>query len=99
MERTKLLAYGTASLLTAAAVAVSGVIGFVGLVVPHVVRMLWGGGHRFLLPASVLLGAAFLVLADTAARTAAAPTELPVGVVTAFVGVPFFVYLLRRRGA
>ncbi|HEX8693919.1 MAG TPA: iron ABC transporter permease [Longimicrobium sp.] len=97
VERTKLLAYGTASLLTAASVAVSGVIGFVGLVVPHVVRMLWGGGHRFLLPASLLLGAAFLVLADALARTVAAPTELPVGVVTAFVGVPFFVYLLRRR--
>lgn len=98
-ERIKLLAYGTASLLTAAAVAVSGVIGFVGLVVPHVVRMLWGGDHRFLLPASVLLGATFAVLADTLARTAAAPTELPIGVVTAFVGVPFFVYLLRRRMA
>jgi iron complex transport system permease protein len=99
VERTKLVAYGTASLLTAAAVAVSGVIGFVGLVVPHVVRMLWGADHRFLLPASVLLGASFGVLADTLARTAVAPTELPVGVVTAFVGVPFFVYLLRRRPA
>jgi len=99
VERTKLLAYGTASLLTAGAVAVSGVIGFVGLVVPHVVRMLWGADHRFLLPASVLLGASFAVLADTLARTAVAPTELPVGVVTAFVGVPFFVYLLRRRAA
>jgi iron complex transport system permease protein len=99
VERTKLLAYGTASLLTAGAVAVSGVIGFVGLVIPHVVRMLWGADHRFLLPASVLLGAAFVVLADTVARTAVAPTELPVGVVTAFVGVPFFVYLLRRRVA
>jgi iron complex transport system permease protein len=98
-ERTKLLAYATASLLAGAAVAVSGVIGFVGLVVPHVVRMLWGGDHRFLLPASVLLGATFTVLADTLARTAAAPTELPIGVVTAFVGVPFFVYLLRRSAA
>ena len=98
VERTKGVAYATASLLTAASVAVSGVIGFVGLVVPHVVRMLWGPGHRFLIPASVLLGAAFMVFADTAARTVAAPTELPVGVVTAFVGVPFFVYLLRRRG-
>jgi iron complex transport system permease protein len=98
-ERAKLLAYGTASLLTAAAVAVSGVIGFVGLVVPHVVRMLWGSDHRLLLPASVLLGATFAVLADTLARTATAPTELPIGVVTAFVGVPFFVYLLRRRAA
>jgi len=99
VERTKLLAYGTASLLTASAVAVSGVIGFVGLVIPHVVRMLWGADHRFLLPASILAGAAFVVLADTLARTAAAPTELPVGVVTAFVGVPFFIYLLRRRAA
>jgi ABC-type Fe3+-siderophore transport system permease subunit len=99
VERTKLLAYGTASLLTAGAVAVSGVIGFVGLVVPHVVRMLWGPNHRFLIPASVLLGAVFVVLADTLARTAAAPTELPIGVVTAFVGVPFFVWLLRRRAA
>jgi iron complex transport system permease protein len=97
VERTKLLAYGTASLLTAGAVAVSGVIGFVGLVVPHVVRMIWGPDHRFLLPASVLLGASFTILADTLARTVVAPTELPVGVVTAFVGVPFFIYLLRRR--
>ena len=99
VERTKLVAYALASLLAAAAVAVSGVIGFVGLVVPHVVRMLWGADHRFLLPASVLLGASFAVLADTLARTGVAPTELPVGVVTAFVGVPFFVWLLRRRSA
>jgi iron complex transport system permease protein len=98
VERVKYLAYAVASLLTAAAVAVSGVIGFVGLVVPHVVRLLWGADHRFLLPAAALLGAAFLVLADTLARTAAAPSELPVGVVTALVGVPFFVWLLRRRG-
>ena len=62
-------------------------------------RMLWGSDHRFLLPASVLLGAAFVVLADALARAAAAPTELPVGVVTAFVGVPFFIWLLRRRQA
>lgn len=96
-ERVKLAAYAAASLMAAASVAVAGVIGFVGLVVPHVVRMLWGGDHRFLLPASVLLGAAFLVVADALARTAAAPTELPIGVVTAFVGVPFFLWLLRRR--
>jgi iron complex transport system permease protein len=78
-------------------VSVSGVIGFVGLVIPHVVRLLWGADHRFLRPAAALLGAAFLVLADTLARTLAAPVELPVGVVTAFIGVPFFVWLLRRR--
>ena len=99
VERTKLLAYATASLLAAAAVAVSGVIGFVGLVIPHVIRLLWGGNYRFLIPAATLLGATFLVLADALARTVAAPSELPVGVVTAFVGVPFFVWLLRRKGA
>lgn len=98
VERTKTLAYATASLLAAAAVAASGVIGFVGLIVPHMVRLLWGSNHRFLIPASMLLGASFLVLADVLARVAAAPTELPVGVVTAFVGVPFFIWLLRRRG-
>jgi iron complex transport system permease protein len=98
-ERVKLAAYAAASLMAAASVAVAGVIGFVGLVVPHVVRMLWGADHRFLLPASVLLGAAFLVVADTLARTVAAPAELPIGVVTAFVGVPFFLWLLRRREA
>jgi iron complex transport system permease protein len=99
VERVKYLAYATASLLTAAAVAVAGVIGFVGLVVPHVVRFIWGSDYRFLIPASALLGAAFLVLADAVARTAAAPTELPMGAVTALVGVPFFLWLLRRRAA
>jgi iron complex transport system permease protein len=97
VERVKLIAYISASLLTAAAVSVSGVIGFVGLIVPHVIRMLRGGSFRFLIPASALLGAAFLTSADAIARVAAAPTELPVGVVTAFIGVPFFVWLLRRR--
>jgi iron complex transport system permease protein len=99
VERTKLLAYATASLLAAAAVAIAGVIGFVGLIIPHVVRLVWGSDHRFLLPASAILGSIFLILADALARTAAAPAELPVGVVTAFVGVPFFLWLLRRRPA
>lgn len=99
VHRTRLTAYAIASLLTGAAVAVSGAIGFVGLVIPHVVRMLWGSDNRALLPASALLGAAFLVLADALARVVAAPSELPIGVVTAFVGVPFFVWLLRRRAA
>jgi iron complex transport system permease protein len=98
-ERVKLIAYAAASLLAATSVAVAGVIGFVGLVVPHAVRMLWGTDHRFLLPASVLLGATFLVLTDAVARTVASPAELPLGVVTAFVGVPFFLWLLRRRPA
>jgi iron complex transport system permease protein len=96
VERTKLVAFATATLLTAASVAVSGTIGFVGLVVPHVVRLLWGGDNRALLPCAALLGASFLVGADTLARTLAGATELPIGVVTAFVGVPFFVWLLRR---
>jgi iron complex transport system permease protein len=99
LERTKMLAFGTASLLAASAVAVSGVIGFVGLIVPHVIRIVWGNDYRFLIPASALLGASFLVATDAIARTAAAPNEIPIGVVTAFIGVPFFLWLLRRRGA
>jgi iron complex transport system permease protein len=98
-ERVKIVAYGTASLVTAASVSVSGVIGFVGLVIPHLVRMVWGADHRFLLPASLLLGATFLVLADVVARTVTAPTELPIGVITAFIGAPFFLWVLRRRTA
>jgi len=97
VETVKLTAYATASLLTAAAVAAAGVIGFVGLVIPHVIRLAWGTDYRFLIPASALLGAAFLTTADSIARVATAPTELPVGVVTAFIGVPFFIWLLRRR--
>ena len=96
VERTKLVLIILASLTTAAAVSVSGLIGFVGLVAPHTVRLVWGHDHRFLLPMSMLLGAAFLVLADLVARTIVSPTELPVGVVTAFCGAPFFLYLLQR---
>ncbi|OLC08494.1 MAG: hypothetical protein AUH42_01315 [Gemmatimonadetes bacterium 13_1_40CM_70_11] len=88
--------YFAASLLTAAAVAVSGVIGFVGLMVPHLCRGVWGQQHRALLPASFLGGGALLVLADTVARVAVAPRELPVGIVTALLGVPLFALLLRR---
>ncbi len=99
VERVKRVAYGVASLLVAGGVAVAGVIGFVGLIVPHALRLVWGGDHRFLLPGSALAGAAFLLLADTAARTVAAPVELPVGVITALVGVPLFVVLLTRRPA
>jgi iron complex transport system permease protein len=93
---TKRRVYLAASLLTAAAVAVSGVIGFVGLIVPHVGRGLVGGRHRALLPASFVIGAILLLLADTLARVAVAPRELPVGIVTALVGVPLFVLLLKR---
>lgn len=85
------------SVLTGAVVAVSGGIGFVGLLVPHVARMLVGADHRRMLPVALLLGAAFLVLADTCARTIAAPIELPIGIVTAAVGAPFFLWLMRRE--
>ena len=78
-------------------VALAGTIFFVGLIVPHMVRMLTGPDHHKLLPASALAGACLLVLADTVARVALAPTELPVGVVTALIGVPFFISLLRKR--
>ena len=88
--------YVAASLLTAVAVAVSGVIGFVGLIVPHAIRALWGHRHRTLLPASFLAGGTLLLVADTVARVAVAPRELPVGIVTALVGVPVFALLLRR---
>ncbi len=96
VERVKRQLYVAASLLTAACVAVSGIIGFVGLVIPHAVRMVLGHTHRTLLPAAFLLGGALLALADAVARTAFAPRELPVGVVTALVGVPVFAMLLRR---
>jgi len=85
-----------ASLLTAAAVTLSGSIGFVGLVVPHMMRLLVGADHRRLVPASVLAGSCLLVLAEMMARTVLSPQQLPVGVITAFVGVPLFLYLLRR---
>jgi iron complex transport system permease protein len=96
VERFKLLALGIGSLLTAAAVAVAGLIGFVGLMVPHMVRLVLGPDHRLLLPASLLAGATALVLCDLVARTILAPAEIPVGIVTAVLGGPFFVWLLVR---
>ena len=96
-ERTKKLFFVVASLMTGAAVAACGLIGFVGLIVPHTVRMAIGPDHRRLVPACALVGAGFLVLADAFARTVFAPTEVPIGVVTAFLGGPFFLFLLRRR--
>ena len=97
VERVKWISYFLASLMTAASVSVCGLIGFVGLIVPHSVRLLFGPDHRLLLPASALLGASFLIVSDTIARTLLAPVELPVGVVTAAFGGPFFIYLLRTR--
>jgi len=97
VELVKWTAFLVASLLVAASVAVSGVIGFIGLIVPHAIRLVWGSDHRLLLPASLLAGAAFLLLADLASRTIAAPAELPVGAITALIGVPVFITLLARR--
>ena len=97
MEATKLVLVFAATLATAAAVSFSGLIGFVGLVAPHAVRLAWGVDYRSLVPMAAIVGAAFLIVADLAARTVAGPAELPVGVVTAFCGAPFFIYLLRRR--
>lgn len=96
VERFKLLALGVGSLLTAAAVAVVGLIGFVGLMVPHMVRLVLGPDHRALYPASLLTGAIVLVFADLIARTVIAPIEIPVGIVTAILGGPFFIWLLVR---
>jgi iron complex transport system permease protein len=90
-------AYFIASLLVATSVAACGSIGFVGLVVPHAVRMVWGSDHRVVIPTAFFVGSAFLILADTTARTMLAPAELPVGVVTALVGVPVFILLLMKR--
>lgn len=94
--RVRLLVVAAASLATAAAVAVSGLIGFVGIIVPHAVRLLFGASYRLVLPLSIVLGGTFLVLVDLVARTALAPAEIPIGVVTAFFGAPFFVLVLRR---
>jgi iron complex transport system permease protein len=96
VERTRLLIVLAATLTTAAAVAFSGIIGFAGLVVPHLVRMIWGSDYRRLLPLAILSGASFLLVADVLARVVMAPQELPVGVITSLVGAPFFLWVLRR---
>jgi iron complex transport system permease protein len=88
--------FGTASLVTGAAVAVSGIIGFVGLLVPHLIRLIWRRDFRFLLPLCALGGATLLVLADLLSRTLVTTAELPIGAFTAVLGVPFFLSLLRR---
>lgn len=96
VERLKFVLVGAATLMTAAAVAFGGLIGFVGLVVPHILRILGGPDHRRLIPLSALGGATFLILADLIARTVFAPQEIPVGIITALTGAPFFIFLLRR---
>ena len=99
VERTKILCILAASLATASVVSFTGLIGFVGLIVPHAARFLFGPDHRLLLPASALLGAAGLILADTLARTLLSPTEVPVGVLTVLLGGPCFIFLYRRRNS
>ena len=97
VEVFKLALIAVATLATAAAVSVSGIIGFVGLIVPHTVRFVTGPDHRTLLPLAAVFGAVFMVLADLIARTVIAPAEVPIGVITALVGGPFFLWLLRRK--
>jgi iron complex transport system permease protein len=96
VPRLKLILYFTASVLTACAVSIAGTIGFVGLVIPHMLRLLGARDHRILIPASLLLGGNFLMIADSFARTVIAPQQLPVGVVTAVIGVPVFLLILRH---
>ncbi|HEX5937955.1 MAG TPA: iron ABC transporter permease [Actinomycetota bacterium] len=96
--RLRIVVVVAASLATAAAVSVAGLIAFVGIIVPHTVRLLAGSSYRQVLPLSVLFGASFLILVDLVARTAMAPAEIPIGVLTAFLGAPFFVFALRRSG-
>ncbi|HLW69586.1 MAG TPA: iron ABC transporter permease [Candidatus Binataceae bacterium] len=98
VDRARRLIFVTTSVMIGAAVSVSGIISFVGLIVPHVLRMALGADHRLLLPASILGGAAFALAADLVARTVIAPAELPVGAITALCGGPFFIYVLRREG-
>jgi len=97
VEKVKLILLAAATLITSSAICFTGLIAFVGIVIPHAVRLIWGPDHRFLLPLSTLVGAIFLILADTLARSIMPPTEIPVGIITAFCGAPFFLYLLRRR--
>jgi iron complex transport system permease protein len=96
VERSKLIIVVAATLVAATAVAFSGIIAFVGLIVPHVVRLLWGPDYRRTLPLAILVGGSFLLAADVVARVVLAPRELPVGVITAVVGAPFFLWLLYR---
>ncbi len=97
VERTKRSLIIAACLLSAAAVSASGIIGFVGLIVPHMLRLIVGPDHKMLILASALFGAVFLILCDLLARTVMAPTEVPLGIITALFGAPFFIYLLKRR--
>jgi iron complex transport system permease protein len=98
-RRVRLIVVAAATLGTAAAVSVSGLIGFVGIIVPHMVRLTTNASYRVVMPVSIVGGAAFLILADMAAHTIESPAEVPLGVVTALVGAPFFIFVLRSRRA
>ena len=97
VEKVKRILIVAATMITASAVAFAGVIGFVGIIVPHFVRLVWGPDYRFLMPLSMILGALFLVLADTTLRVIPGPEDIPIGIFTAFIGGPFFLYLLRKK--
>jgi len=97
VEKLKIIILGLSAFITAMAVSVSGIIGFVGLIIPHIVRLLVGPDHRILLPVSAFVGGIFMILADTISRTIISPTEIPVGIITALFGGPFFIYLLRKK--
>jgi iron complex transport system permease protein len=98
VRATKYILLIVTSLITSVAVSLAGIIGFVGIMVPHMMRLVFGSDHRLLMPAAALFGASFLVVADTLARTVIAPAELPVGVITALCGAPYFIFLMRRKG-
>jgi len=97
VKRVRIICLILASVLTASVIAFTGIIGFIGLVSPHICRLLMGSDHRYLIPASGLAGALVLLISDTACRTMVQPTEIPVGILTSFIGVPFFLYLLVKR--
>ena len=98
VRATKYILLIVTSLITSVAVSLAGIIGFVGIMVPHMMRLVFGSDHRLLMPAAALFGASFLVVADTLARIVIAPAELPVGVITALCGAPYFIFLMRRKG-
>jgi iron complex transport system permease protein len=97
VEKTKIYILVICAFITSSVVSVCGIIGFVGLIIPHIVRLIVGPDHRILLPSSALVGGMFMIFADTVARTVISPTEIPVGIITAMFGGPFFIYLLRKR--
>ena len=97
VERTKQIILVLGTLLTSLVVSVSGIIGFVGLIIPHITRIIFGPDHRILIPSSAMVGAIFMIVTDTISRTLISPVEIPVGIITAMFGGPFFIYLLRNK--